>query len=46
MKNKNIDYKWIDCESENKTTENLIYWIQGLAIIIAFVIIILLIVFF
>lgn len=33
---KKSDYKWIDIENENKTTENPMWWLRGLLIIIGF----------
>ena len=28
------DYKWIDVERENKTTDNPVYWIEGIFILL------------
>jgi hypothetical protein len=30
---KQTDYKWIDLERERKTTENPLWWMQGVLII-------------
>ena len=36
METRNTDYKWIDIERENRTTDNPIYWIKGFVIIVVF----------
>lgn len=37
MKTDKTDYKWIDIERENRTTDNPIYWVKGFAIIVGIV---------
>jgi hypothetical protein len=35
--NKNTEYKWTDCELEQRTTDNPIWWLKGFLIIVGWI---------